>query len=203
MKVFSTADVYPFLKPLEEHAETIHSELEALGDKQYTPWSDTHLYDKKEGWRVFGLYNFGTKLKENCACCPETTKLVEGIPGMRTAGFSRLMPGTIIKLHWGWNLGVLRCHLGLTLSDNCGIKVAGKTAAWKRGKCIVFDDTLEHEAWNKGTSERIVLLVDFKKDPAQTSLFEMSLELVIKMKYHASRLVTHLLSFFSGGGSRR
>jgi len=27
---------------------------------------------------------------------------------------------------------------------------------------LVFDDTTEHEAWNRGTQTRIVLLLDFK-----------------------------------------
>jgi aspartyl/asparaginyl beta-hydroxylase (cupin superfamily) len=31
---------------------------------------------------------------------------------------------------------------------------------WEEGKCIVFDDTFEHEVWNRTDEERLVLLID-------------------------------------------
>jgi ornithine lipid ester-linked acyl 2-hydroxylase len=40
--------------------------------------------------------------------------------------------------------------------------VADETRTWNEGQCLVFDDTSEHEAWNRGASTRVVLLLDFK-----------------------------------------
>jgi beta-hydroxylase len=64
---------------------------------------------------VYGLYSFGNKLDENCERCPFTTSLVEGIPGLKMAGFSALLPGTHIEPHSGYagySDTVLRGHLG-------------------------------------------------------------------------------------------
>jgi beta-hydroxylase len=40
--------------------------------------------------------------------------------------------------------------------------VGDQVQDWQEGKCLVFDDTTEHEAWNRGDRTRVVLLIDFK-----------------------------------------
>lgn len=82
---------------------------------------------------------------------------------MTTAGFSCLAAGTHIVLHVGYTNTVLRCHLGLIVPDDCALRVGNQTNNWVEGKCFVFDDTVEHEAWNHGDKARIILLIDFKK----------------------------------------
>jgi aspartyl/asparaginyl beta-hydroxylase (cupin superfamily) len=55
----------------------------------------------------------------------------------------------------------LRCHLGLSIPDgDCGLTVAGETRRWREGTCLVFDDSLEHTAWNHTEAPRVVLIVD-------------------------------------------
>ena len=100
---------------------------------------EKNLYN--QGWKVFGLYAFGNKLEENCQLCPQTTQLVEKIPGLTTAGFSRLASGTKITPHVGYSDKVLRCHLGLIVPLACALRVGSKTKSWQRGKCFIFDDT--------------------------------------------------------------
>ncbi|MEE3718012.1 aspartyl/asparaginyl beta-hydroxylase domain-containing protein [Tumidithrix elongata RA019] len=152
---------FEFVSALEANWQTIRQEIEQVNQRDFIEWPEKHLYGK--GWDVFGLYAFGMKLGKNCALCPETTKLVETIPGMVTAGFSSLVPGTHIAPHTGYPDGVLRCHLGLMgCGDGCGLRVGDRTEHWTEGKCLVFDDTTEHEAWNRGDRTRIVLLLDFK-----------------------------------------
>ena len=83
--------------------------------------------------------------------CPETTRLVESVPGMETAMFSILSPGKHIPPHHGPYKGVLRYHLGLLVpepEDQLGISVGGQVAHWSEGESLVFDDTFEHSAWN-------------------------------------------------------
>jgi aspartyl/asparaginyl beta-hydroxylase (cupin superfamily) len=75
---------------------------------------------------------------------------------------SKLNPGTHIKAHRGPTNLRLRCHLGIQIpTGDCGLKVDGETRHWKEGKCLVFDDSLEHEAWNYGSMPRMVLIIDF------------------------------------------
>src|SRR5215470_11228679 len=80
-------------------------------------------------------------------------RLVRGIPGMTMAGFSRLAPGAHITPHRGYegySGFVLRCHLGLVVPEGCALKVGDETRGWQEGRCLVFDDSYEHEAWNRG-----------------------------------------------------
>jgi aspartyl/asparaginyl beta-hydroxylase (cupin superfamily) len=51
--------------------------------------------------------------------------------------------------------------LGLVVPPGCLLRVAGETRAWQEGRCLIFDDTLEHEAWNNSDQPRGVLLLDF------------------------------------------
>lgn len=113
-----------------------------------------------------GLYAFGRKLKNNCQLCPEKKRLVEMIPGMTTVLFSSLKPGTHIVLHVGYPNVVLRCHLGLIVPARCALQVKSQTRNWQEGKCLIFDDSVEHEAWNYSEANRIVLVIDFKKSDA-------------------------------------
>lgn len=158
---FFEASQFPFTQNLENNWQLIHRELENLHGEHFIDWSERYLY--QDGWTTFGLYGFGIKIEKNCQLCPETTKLLEQIPNLVTAGFSSLRSGTSIAPHTGYPDGVLRCHLGLIVPSNeCGIRVGTETRHWEVGKCLVFDDTLEHEAWNKSDRTRIVLLLDFK-----------------------------------------
>jgi beta-hydroxylase len=151
---------FEFTSDLEANWQSIRQEIEQISSRDFIEWPEKHLYGK--GWDVFGLYAFGLKLAKNCDLCPKTTKLVESIPGLVTAGFSSLQPGTHIAAHTGYPDGVLRCHLGLIGCDGCSLRVGDETRGWQEGKCLVFDDTTEHEAWHRGDRTRIVLLLDFK-----------------------------------------
>ncbi|HTL71500.1 MAG TPA: aspartyl/asparaginyl beta-hydroxylase domain-containing protein [Candidatus Eisenbacteria bacterium] len=152
---------YPFTGDLEAAYPVIRREMESLPLGRFKEWYEKDLYTNL--WLVYGLYAMGNKLKENCAACPETVKVLERIPGLKTAGFSCLLPGTHIKPHEGFTKMVLRCHLGLSVPqpESCVLKVNGVEGHWREGKCLIFDDTQTHEAWNRGDKPRIVLLLDF------------------------------------------
>ncbi len=164
------ADFPAFTAALEANWPAVLRELRRLPRESFVPWHETHLYTNS--WKVYGLYSFGRKLKDHCAQCPETAALLEKIPNLVTAGFSMLLPGTHIKPHKGYSGSVLRCHLGLVTPEECALTVAGTTRRWEAGKCLVFDDTSLHEAWNRSGQERTVLLVDYKKDGKDFSLLE-------------------------------
>ena len=140
----------------------ILGELNALNKSYFVDWPERDIYNG--AWRVFGLYKFGQKLTELCELCPVTTEIIEEIPGLETAGFSSLAPMTHITPHNGYTKDVLRCHLGLVTPQDCAIRVGDQTRNWSPGSCFVIDDTVEHEAWNRSESTRVVLLVDFRRD---------------------------------------
>lgn len=160
--MFIDSQKFEFVSPLEAASLLIKQEFQQLKQEQLVDWPEKNLY--REGWKVFSLYSFGQKHQENCQLCPNTTQMIEAIPGMKSAGFSCLDPGTIITPHVGYssysNL-ILRCHLGIIIPNRCAITVGNKTEAWKEGKCLIFDDSVEHSAYNMGKQKRIILLIDF------------------------------------------
>lgn len=114
-------------------------------------------------WKIFYLYGYGCRSDENCARCPNTTRLVEAVPGMRTAFFSILSPGKHINAHRGPYKGVIRYHLGLMVPEpreQCRIRVGEQFSCWQEGKSILFDDTHSHEVWNDTDGMRVVLFMD-------------------------------------------
>ncbi|MFZ3352300.1 MAG: aspartyl/asparaginyl beta-hydroxylase domain-containing protein [Xanthobacteraceae bacterium] len=152
---------FPFVTALTQNWRVVRSEFEALAPQNMIPWPERFLYD--QGWDVYGLHAFGSKLTANCERCPGTTRLVEAIPGMTTAGFSILQPGTHIRPHVGYTSAVLRCHLGLVTPPGCTMRVGAEVRTWDEGQCLIFDDTVEHEVWHKGDAARAILLIDFAK----------------------------------------
>ena len=159
--MYSAAEDFPFTSVLESGWGSIRRELEMLHQSNFIPWPERFLYG--QGWDVFGFYAFGQKLLKNCQLCPETTRLIEQVPGLTTAGFSSLAPGTHITPHVGYTKAVMRCHLGLIVPPGCRMRVGTETREWKEGKCLVFDDTTEHEVWHRGDQPRVILLLDFKR----------------------------------------
>lgn len=165
--MFLDLDDYPFLQRLASEWRTIAGELNTLRRDQFSPWPERDLYTGE--WNVYALYAFGRKLPANCARCPLTTAMVEEVPGMVTAGFSGLAPGTEIKPHVGYTGKVRRFHLGLTRSNDCSLRVGDQTREWYAGSAFVFNDTVEHQAWNRGTDHRVILLLDFTPDSENRS----------------------------------
>ncbi len=161
--MFHDPEQWPWAMRLADSWMKILSEWIHLPGARHRPWHQHALYSG--GWDVFGLYHQGTRFDENCKAVPETTQLVESVPGLRTAGFSVLRAGSRIAPHVGYGDGVLRYHLGLLVPPgklSCVLKVGSDFSPWRQGGCIVFDDTVRHEAWNYSELDRVVLLLDFE-----------------------------------------
>lgn len=147
---------------LEEGYPRIRAELERLLSKRqgFQPYLDSFLVDGG-CWNAFYLRLESSDLTLNHQLCPETTEIIESIPRIgETALFSALTPGAHIAAHCGpWNFR-LTIHLGLFIPDGCSFRVADEIRHWEEGKCLIFDDSFEHEVWNCGSKTRFCLLTD-------------------------------------------
>lgn len=116
-------------------------------------------------WRSFFLWGYGFPIHDNLARCPQTQRLVERIPGLNSAFFSILAPGTHIPDHRGVTKGLITCHLGLIVPQDGDVRmrVDDRTVRWAEGETLVFDDTYQHEVWNETSGTRVVLLIQFKR----------------------------------------
>ncbi|HTK35058.1 MAG TPA: aspartyl/asparaginyl beta-hydroxylase domain-containing protein [Caulobacteraceae bacterium] len=124
-------------------------------------------------WRSFFLWGYGYRSDENCALCPETTRLLERVPELNSAFFSILKPHAHIPRHAGVTKAILTCHLGLQTprAGRCEMAVDDTVVKWREGECLVFDDTYEHEVWNDTDEIRIVLLIQFRRPVRQPGRF--------------------------------
>ena len=93
--------------------------------------------------------------------------------------FSKLSAGARIPPHHGMINTRLVCHLPLIVPPGCGFRVGGEMRQWEVGQLLIFDDTIEHEAWNDGDSDRVILIfdawrpeLDAEERRAITALFE-------------------------------
>lgn len=161
--------LFDWVQPLEAHWRLIRQELdrilnqvEALPNFQDIS-TDQRSITQDDGWKTYFLYGYGYKAEQNCRRCPETTRLIEQIPGMKTAFFSILLPHKQIPEHRGPYKGVLRYHLALKVpaaADRCGLRVGDQVRHWQEGQSLIFDDTVPHSAWNQTEEIRVVLFVD-------------------------------------------
>ncbi|WP_350140116.1 aspartyl/asparaginyl beta-hydroxylase domain-containing protein [Parasphingopyxis sp.] len=133
------------------------------------PARDYHGMLDNSDWTSFYLWADGSPVAENVERCPKTAAILETLPRAQfpdrcpTAIFSRLTPGAHIPPHHGMLNTRLICHLPLIVPEGCALKVGGEERVWEEGKLVIFDDSIEHEAWNSSDRDRVVLLFDIAR----------------------------------------
>jgi beta-hydroxylase len=163
---FFPLEMFPWATNLEKNWFKIRKELDALlinidEVPNYQDLSPSLLTDDDK-WKAIVLSVAGHTIEENAAACPETTKLLTGVPGLQYAMFSVLRPNKHLKPHRSLYSGVLNCHLALRIPkdrESCALRVSGETAHYDEGRMLVFNDLNEHEAWNRSNELRVVLLM--------------------------------------------
>lgn len=154
---------FPITKVLEEMHGRIRQEVLALNPGLFH--RESEIIPREGRWNVLFLYERGKKHHDTCVRCPTITNIVEAHDALTThAGLiylSRMCPDTHIAAHRGPTNIRVRCHLGVQIpKGDCALRVDLLTKKWEEGKCLVFDDHYEHEAWNLTAEDRIVLIVD-------------------------------------------
>ena len=148
---------------IRKELDNILQHTEELPNFQDISPDQAYHISKDPLWKTYFLYGYGIKGEQNCQRCPETTRIIESIPGIQTAFFSILLPGKHIPEHRGPYKGLVRCLLGLKIPEpreKCRIRVADEIRHWEEGKAMFFDDSFRHEAWNETDDIRVVLFLD-------------------------------------------
>jgi aspartyl/asparaginyl beta-hydroxylase (cupin superfamily) len=175
---FFDRDHFPWLQRLEEATPVIRQELQAIlasADPGLAPYIDMppgtprNLWselDRSPDWSALHLWQDGTRNDAVCERAPRTAALVESLPLARIPGrapavfFSILKAGKKIPPHTGVTNIRTIVHLPLIVPDDCCFRVGGETRAWREGEAFAFDDTIEHEAWNRSAEDRALLILD-------------------------------------------
>jgi len=171
-------ELFPWLPELEAATPVILEELQALlaGNMQdFAPYiafpPDVPVNQWEElnhspRWSSLFLWKDGERQEAVCARCPRTAELLASLPMADqpefapTAMFSALDAHTHIPPHTGSTNTRLLTHLPLILPGPARFRVGNETREWKMGQAWVFDDTIEHEAWNDSDQLRVILIFD-------------------------------------------
>jgi aspartyl/asparaginyl beta-hydroxylase (cupin superfamily) len=176
---FYAPERFEWYRILEAATGSIRAELQqVLHDQdELTPFlqvankaeEDEYLGGDREGraWDAFFFYRHGQSFPDNLARCPQTAAALAQVPLTQVAGhapevlFSVLAPNTHIKPHHGVTNTRVVTHLPLIIPQgDCKLVVGGVEHAWQQGRCITFDDTFLHEAWNRTAEQRVVMILD-------------------------------------------
>lgn len=173
---FDRAD-FDWVPAIEAATDAICGELQALiaeAANHFGPYviaspdrppPNNPLLDKPD-WGAAWLWKNGEIAEGIEMLCPQTLAALSHAPQPVIPGrapialFSRLTPGTHIQPHHGLLNTRLICHLPLIVPEGCAMRVGAETRAWREGELTIFDDSFEHEAWNRGTRDRTVLLFE-------------------------------------------
>ena len=192
---------FPWLAELESATGRIRNELLSVmaGPDRFKPYLQSNpdspapdaaaagIMDNPD-WGALYLWEYGRLVEENADLFERTMQQLEAVPLPRIKGqlpivlFSRLAARTHIPPHHGMLNSRLICHLPLVVPANCGVLRCGsEQKPWVVGETLIFDDSIEHEAWNNSNEERIVLLFDIWRPeltPDERELVTQVLEIV-------------------------
>jgi aspartyl/asparaginyl beta-hydroxylase (cupin superfamily) len=174
---FYERDDFPWLDKLEAAADDIRAELLSVieEDSGLEPYikdppplalEACRSLNHSRRWSAYFFWQQGKPFHDHMARCPLTTEALAAwprwdVPGVGpTAMFSVLDAKTGIPAHTGPVNTRLVAHLPLIVPPGCGFRVGAQTREWVEGKAFVFDDTIEHQAWNDSDAPRAVMIID-------------------------------------------
>ncbi len=159
----ATGEIRKELKAVLASGNAFSPYIESNPDR----WADdTHGMIDNPNWGAFYLWKSGEVIAENAARCPKTIAALNAVPFARIKNrtpsvlFSLLHPHTRIPPHNGAINVRLICHLPLIVPGKCTFRVGNDVREWVEGKAWVFDDTVQHEAYNASDEIRVILIFD-------------------------------------------
>lgn len=166
----------PWIDALEAQTAAIRAELLAVlpsdaGQERVFTSEELESQNLRGGagpvsWTGYYFYRHGERREDNCARCPATAAAVEALPLSVVPAhgpevlYSVFKPDTHLLPHQGVTNTRVVGHLPLLVPRDCALNVGGTLHEWREGRAVVFDDTYEHEAWNRSDQTRVVLIFD-------------------------------------------
>ena len=191
---FDPAD-FAWVAAMEAAVPAIRADLEAVlreedalepyvkGDEGRPNRGHALLGDPR--WSAYHLFEKGEPLADHAARCPATMAALAQVPMPQiaprspSAFFSVLRGHTHIPPHNGMLNTRLICHIPLIVPPHCRLRVGNETRTVEAGRAMIFDDSIEHEAWNDSDETRVVLILEIWRPElaeaerrALTALFE-------------------------------
>ena len=175
---YYSREAFPWLAEIEASTTDIRGEFERvfaedagslepyIAYPEGVPIDQWAELNHSRRWSAFYLWRDGAPVDKHLARCPKTAAALRrlplaDLPGYApTAFFSILDARTHIPAHTGVTNTRLIVHLPLVIPGACRFRVGSQTREWRAGQAWVFDDTIEHEAWNDSDVPRAILIFD-------------------------------------------
>lgn len=175
-RAFYERDEFDWVAPMEAMTDAIVAELAAIraDGEDFAPYVETpadrpapnNPLRDDPSWGAFYFWRNGVRVDDHADRCPAVMAALDHAPMPQIesrspiALWSLLKPGTHIQPHHGLLNTRLICHLPLLTPEGCGLRVGAETRRWTKGEMLIFDDSVEHEAWNRGAQTRVILLFE-------------------------------------------
>lgn len=177
---FYEREEFDWVPAIEAECGPIRSELEALLQaeaEEFSPYVAANA-DRSGGtapnahlagdtsWSAYHLLRGGEPVAGHAERFPATLAALARAPLPYIAGrspmalFSLLKADSHIRPHHGLFNFRLICHLPLIVPGDCMLRVGNQQRPWQEGQMLIFDDSMEHEAWNRSDRQRIILLFE-------------------------------------------
>ncbi len=175
---FHEREDFPWLEEFEAATPAIQDELRTILAEDaaefgpyihypdHLPLDQWRELNNSPRWTAFHFFEQGKPIEAHCRRAPRSMAAIAKLPQAQvplrspTALFSVLQPHTHIPPHTGVANFRLLVHLPLILPGRCRFRVGSETREWRLGEAWVFDDTIEHEAWNDSDETRVILICD-------------------------------------------
>lgn len=197
---FYNPEDYDWAKYVLENKQVIIDEFKQTisSQKLFDPYFNYLFSTTDGGWKTVGLKFWTINNYKNQKYFPKITKIINNIPGLLSASFSKLEPNSEIIPHNGDSNGFYRCHLGIEIPGKlpeCGFEVEGDQLPWGEGELLIFCDALYHKAWNKTEGERYIMIFDVVREEYEpqknklvstvlASMFLQKIDLLLKLGLH-------------------
>lgn len=174
---FFEREAFGWLGAIETQVPAMRAELEAViadDERGFRPYVEPQPGRPNRGhallgdprWSAFHLMENGAVVEANATRCPATMAALAKAPIPKIAGrspmalFSVLRARTHIPPHSGMLNTRLIVHVPLIVPDKCRLRVGNEIRTVEPGKALIFDDSIQHEAWNDSDETRVVLLFE-------------------------------------------
>jgi len=167
---------FPFLADLEAGVALIRDELAVVLERgefrpcvAYPPDQPVNQWqalNHSSRWSAYHLWRNGEPVEEHLESCPATAILLEDVELCELSGigpnvfFSAVAPKTHIPPHHGETNTRVIAHLPLIIPENCRLRVGFEKRCWREGETLVFDDTIENEAFNDSNALQVFMSFD-------------------------------------------
>ncbi|MBK7904230.1 MAG: aspartyl/asparaginyl beta-hydroxylase domain-containing protein [Proteobacteria bacterium] len=159
---------FPWLDAIEAATDSIRAEWQAI--RQGTSFKP-YRRARPGGANCVSAFLLAERRTEPRPCrplpaddgCLGQRATVAQIPHFAFGAVRALAAGTHMPPRSGPTNTRLQVHLPLIAPSKCRLRVGNDVREWQAGRASVFDDSMDHEAWNDGDQALVVLQFDIAR----------------------------------------